>query len=73
MNQPPYYPPELTAIVGSYPYWRGAALKYIARAGKKSKETEADDLRKAIDCLQRELAIVDVVAAGASPMGTDNA
>jgi len=36
---------------------RGSAVKYIARAGKKDDEIE--DLKKAIDFLQRELKYLD--------------
>lgn len=34
----------------------GNAVKYIARAGKKGGESEADDIAKAIWYLQRRLA-----------------
>lgn len=34
---------------------RGSALKYILRAGKKPKTTETVELRKAIECLEREI------------------
>lgn len=33
----------------------GCAMKYVARAGRKPGVDEADDIRKAIDCLQRKL------------------
>ena len=34
---------------------RANAIKYIVRAGRKSKETEVQDLRKAIQYLQFEI------------------
>lgn len=34
----------------------GNAVKYIARAGKKSSETACEDLEKAVDYIQREIA-----------------
>ena len=34
---------------------RGCAIKYIARAGRKGKDTEIQDLRKAIQYLQFEI------------------
>jgi len=36
--------------------WRGTAVKYIVRAGRKRKETELEDLKKAAWYLAREIA-----------------
>ena len=36
---------------------RGCAVKYIARAGRKSQETMIQDLEKAIFYLQRRIAL----------------
>lgn len=36
-------------------YYRGNAVKYISRAGKKDKETEIQDLEKAVFYLEREI------------------
>ena len=36
-------------------YHRGNAIKYICRAGKKNKEKETEDLKKAIWYLNREI------------------
>lgn len=36
-------------------FHRGNAIKYIARAGKKNKETEIEDLGKAIWYINREI------------------
>ncbi len=36
-------------------FHRGNAIKYICRAGKKSKETEIEDLQKAVFYLNREI------------------
>ena len=36
-------------------YHRGNAIKYIARAGKKKKNKEIEDLQKAIWYLNREI------------------
>lgn len=35
---------------------RGAVVKYVVRAGKKDPNTELEDLRKARECLDREIA-----------------
>lgn len=39
-------------------YYRGCALKYIVRAGRKTDDP-AQDLRKAIHCLERELELAE--------------
>lgn len=36
-------------------FHRGNAIKYIARAGKKKKETEIEDLEKAVWYINREI------------------
>lgn len=36
-------------------FHRGNAIKYIARAGKKNKETEIEDLGKAVWYINREI------------------
>ena len=41
------------------PYHLGNAIKYIARAGKKSKDTETEDLRKAIWYLNRYITLLE--------------
>lgn len=37
-------------------YFLGNALKYISRAGRKSGNSEAQDLQKAVDYLQKRLS-----------------
>lgn len=37
-------------------FQRGSAVKYIMRAGKKPGTSEIVELRKAIECLTREIA-----------------
>lgn len=46
---------ELIEIIDSLPYCRGAAIKYIFRAGKKDPEKEIEDLRKARWMIDREI------------------
>ena len=36
-------------------FFRGCAIKYIARAGAKSKETEIEDLQKAMEYIKFEI------------------
>ena len=36
-------------------FHRGNAIKYIARAGKKNKESEIEDLEKAVWYINREI------------------
>lgn len=61
VNHPSHYTDnpkgiDLIDMIGHLPFPRGAAIKYIYRAGKKGDhETEVEDLRKAIWFLQREI------------------
>jgi len=45
----------LRDVIHDLNYNRSNAIKYIYRAGKKSSETEIEDLTKAIECLTDEL------------------
>lgn len=40
-------------------YNLGNAIKYIARAGKKNKETEIQDLQKAIFYINRQISLIN--------------
>lgn len=40
-------------------FHRGNAVKYICRAGKKSKEKEIEDLQKAVWYLNREIMRIE--------------
>ena len=47
---------ELIDMIGHLPFTRGAAIKYIYRAGKKGDgETEIEDLKKARWFIDREI------------------
>lgn len=46
---------EVIDIVENLSFCRGNAVKYIVRAGRKSKNTEVEDLRKALWYIQREI------------------
>ena len=55
MTPPPYYlsrdgAHDLTPLVAPLPYYIGAAIKYLTRAGRKPGVPAADDLRKAAHC-----------------------
>lgn len=52
----------IEAFVPDKPH-RWAALKYIFRAGKKNPKTEAQDLRKAVWWLEREISHLDKAPA----------
>lgn len=61
VNHPAHYTgfshgAEVIDIVENLPYNRGAAVKYLARAGKKAIADEVEDLRKAQWYVERELA-----------------
>ena len=56
---PAHYPVDLFVIadqLGGLNNRLFSAFKYIARAGKKPGESVSDDLRKAIKCLEMEIA-----------------
>lgn len=48
-------PIEVRYLIQEMPYFRGAAAKYILRAGKKDGAPEIQDLEKAIECIQIEI------------------
>lgn len=50
---------EVVHIAKHLPFLRGSAVKYAARAGRKHKETELEDLRKARQCLDLEIERVE--------------
>ncbi len=47
-------PYETRWLIEDMPFFRGAAIKYAIRAGRKHSDTELEDIRKAIQCLQFE-------------------
>jgi hypothetical protein len=59
VNHPAHYclpnGSELIDIIDALPYCRGAAIKYIFRAGVKDPSREVEDLRKAAWMIAREL------------------
>lgn len=63
MNDPVNHPSHYTAYRGvevielteQMNFNRGNAVKYIARAGLKSKDTELQDLEKALWYIKREI------------------
>lgn len=50
---------EVVHITKHLPFLRGSAVKYAARAGRKNKATELEDLRKARQCLDLEIERVE--------------
>lgn len=60
VNSPAHYclsnGAELIDVIEHLPYCRGAAIKYIFRAGVKCPEKELEDLRKAEWMIKREIA-----------------
>lgn len=58
VNHPAHYtayPVEVIELTEHLNFCRGNAVKYIARAGLKSKDTEIEDLQKAAWYLDREI------------------
>ena len=50
---------ECKDVVRYFDFWRGSALKYIWRSGRKVGESESKDLRKAIEALLNRLAFIE--------------
>lgn len=67
VNHPAHYclpnGAELIDIIEGLPYNRGAAIKYIFRAGVKDPTKEIEDLRKAAWMIQKELERIDAIHA----------
>ena len=60
VNHPKHYNDGKIEVISfiedkNFNYHRGNAIKYICRAGKKNKDTEVEDLNKAIWYLNREI------------------
>ena len=60
VNHPAHYNQGGIEVIDAIEAWRlgfhlGSAIKYIARAGVKSQDTEREDIEKAIWYLQRYL------------------
>lgn len=58
VNRPKHYtqfPVEVIDLIEWLNFNRGAAVKYICRAGLKNKDTELEDLRKAEWFIRREI------------------
>ncbi|MEN6296857.1 MAG: DUF3310 domain-containing protein [Rectinema sp.] len=61
INHPSYYTcykVEVIDLIEGMPFCRGAAIKYIVRAGKKDPAKEVEDLKKARWMIDREIARV---------------
>lgn len=73
INHPSYYTDGKFETIEAIESWRpgyhlGNAIKYISRAGKKSKDTELEDLRKArwyikryLDSYHKEAGSIDAM------------
>ncbi len=64
VNHPSHYTSGKYEVIDVILDWalnfcKGNALKYIARAGKKDKTKEIEDLKKAIWFLEKEISILN--------------
>ena len=50
---------ECIQVVECFNFNKGNAIKYIWRAGEKNKDTEIEDLRKAIWYIEREIERIE--------------
>lgn len=67
---PPYYQQggqQLIDFLEHLPYNRGAAGKYVIRAGLKNPDTELEDLKKAKWYLEREIARLEATDPDPDP------
>lgn len=60
VNHPPHYNDGKIEVIDyiedkNFNFNLGNAIKYISRAGKKSKETKIEDLQKAMFYIDREI------------------
>lgn len=70
VNHPAHYtayPVEVIELVEHMNYCRGNIVKYVARAGLKSPDTELEDLRKAQWYIEREIARLEGAEDPESP------
>ena len=63
VNHPPHYTTGNIEVIDfiedkELGFHLGNAIKYISRAGKKSKETELQDLKKAIWYIERKIGLL---------------
>jgi len=61
VNHPSHYTDGKIEVIDfiedkKFGYCLGNAIKYISRAGKKSKETEIEDLQKAVWYINRRIS-----------------
>ena len=64
VNHPAHYTDGSIEVIDfiedkKLPYHLGNAVKYIARAGKKDPDKEAEDLKKAVWYLNRYIGILE--------------
>jgi len=62
-------PVETRFLVEDMPFFRGSAVKYVLRAGRKDLARETEDLRKAIQCLEFEIERMDRSTTSESQKG----
>jgi hypothetical protein len=59
----PLVDPHVEAVAISWAYgldcYRGPALKYLLRAGRKPEHTAAEDIRKCISMLERYIEVLE--------------
>ena len=64
VNRPSHYTSGKIEVIDAILDWclgfcKGNAVKYIARAGKKDKSKEIEDLKKAIWYIQKEIETLE--------------
>ena len=75
VNHPQHYNMGGIEVIDALEAWgfgegfnRGNAIKYIARAGRKNRETEIEDLKKAAWYINREIERMEAIKHGKGEM-----
>ena len=50
---------ECKSVIGHFDFHRGSAIKYIWRSGRKAGVSEAEDIKKAVECLLNRLKYLE--------------
>lgn len=53
---------ETKDVTAHFDFFRGSAIKYIWRSGRKANTSEQQDIEKAIECLRDRLAFIKSIS-----------
>jgi len=58
---------ECKQVVQHFDFFRGCAIKYLWRSGRKAGVSEEQDLKKAVECILDRLAYLDSLKPSQEP------